>query len=315
MASRKAKPREKKPPRADGARRARASAPDPAELDDRSTAGGGKVIEEGLELRPSSTMTREIDISAISALMGDLPHDSSVPAALPTTRILDERLMPPPPSSSSGFDDLAQTMEAPAALPRMLLLEAGETLINEIGFAAVSDAAIARTAGVTLDVFHAHFANKTALLHALNERFCLQVTNAIDEATRSGTFERAELRDVMKVAIRTVLDLLFARAGLVRAVLACGDDRMLDGFRRIGAHVTSRIVSVLEEANASAEEKPRSEDIAFALMIAVSLAHHAIAIGTMWTGLDFQVEDFYERATRAATAYLESARAAPEGRT
>lgn len=313
MASRKAKPREKKTSRPDVGRRARASTPDAVELQARSTADRGTAIEEGEELRPSSTMTREVDISAISALMGDAQHESAVPSPMPTTRILDDRAPPAPPSTSPSFDDLAQTIEAPAALPRMLLLEAGEILINEMGYAAVSDAAIARHAGVTLDVFQAHFANKTALLHALNERFCVQAMNAADEAARNGTWKRAEPREVIEAAIRSALDLVFARSGLVRAVLACGDERMLDGLRRIGTHFTSRIVSALEETNAGPDERPRQEDVAFALMLVFSLAHHAIVIGTDWTGLDLQANDFYERATRAATAYLETRRAAPAG--
>jgi AcrR family transcriptional regulator len=313
MASRKAKPREKKTSRTDDARRARASTPDAVEIEARSSADRKTAIEEGQDSRPSSTMTREVDITAISALMGDAQHEATVPLALPTTRVLDDRLPPAPPSTSTSFDDLAQTIEAPAALPRMLLLEAGEALIDEMGFAALSDAAIARRAGVTLDVFHAHFANKTALLHALNERFCVQAMNVADEAARNGTWRRPEPRAVIEEAIRSVLDVVFARAGLVRAVLACGDERMLDGLRRIGMHFTSRIVSALEETNAGPDERPRQEDVAFALMLVFSLAHHAIVIGTYWTGFEFQANDFYERATRVATAYLETRRAAPAG--
>src|SRR5262245_50251651 len=67
---------------------------------------------------------------------------------------------PPPPTTTRVLDDLAETVEAPAVTPRVLLLDAGEIVFSKLGYAQTTDAEVARSARLSLDVFHAHFANK-----------------------------------------------------------------------------------------------------------------------------------------------------------
>ena len=54
-------------------------------------------------------------------------------------------------------DPLEETTEAPAALPRLALLAAGESVIAEKGFARASVEDIAARAHVDPDVFYGHF--------------------------------------------------------------------------------------------------------------------------------------------------------------
>jgi AcrR family transcriptional regulator len=282
MASRKAKPREKKPARQISARAAGPLPTGDGEVDDR---------------RPSSTMTREVEI----ATLGNLLESAGDVEAARGPAI-------PPPPTTRVLDDLAQTTEAPSA-SRILLLDAGEVVFSELGYARTTDAEIARAAAVSLDVFHAHFASKTALLHALSDRFCSQAMTVTNDATKSGIGEHATPREVVEVAVRSMLDIILGRAGLVRAVLTAGDDTMLDGFRRVGINTTEKVLRVLEETHADGEmaTKPEPRDVAFALHLAIAIAHHAIMVGIEWCGRDFERDEIYERVTHAVSAYLESA--------
>jgi AcrR family transcriptional regulator len=241
--------------------------------------------------------TREIEamtaekLAAISMTLGSAPKIAVAP--------------PPPPTAPRMLDDLAATIEAPTA-PRLSLLDAAEAFIGDVGFDAATDEELARCAGVSVDVFHAHFANKNALLHALNERFCAQAIAVTDDATHSGIWEHATPPDVIEISVRSILDVVLGRAALVRAVLMSGDPLLLEGFRRVGTHMTEKVIRVLEETRVSAEEKPDPRDVAFAFLLAISLAHHAIMVGTEWSGVVFDREEIYERTTRAAMAYLDA---------
>jgi AcrR family transcriptional regulator len=101
-------------------------------------------------------------------------------------------------------------------------MDAGEALIGEKGFVRATVDEISQRAGVTSDVFYGHFAGKGALLRALNERFCDQAMTVTDQATKSGIWTNATARDVVEVAVRSILDVVIDRQGLVRAVLAHG---------------------------------------------------------------------------------------------
>lgn len=246
------------------------------------------------EHRPSAAMTREVEAVTAekliaSSMAGSDPKVSAAPPAAPT--------------EPRAFDELAQTVEAPAT-PRLLLLDTAEVLIAEVGFAAVTDAEIAETAGVTLDVFRAHFADKAALLRALHERFCAQALGVTDDSTRSGIWDHASPRDVVEVAVRSILDVVLGRAELVRAVIASGDPELLDGFRLVGANITAKVSRVI--ATLQDDDKPGEQDVAFVLLLAVSLAHQVIMLGTEWSGVALERDELYDRATRAARAYLDA---------
>ncbi|MBX3223497.1 MAG: TetR/AcrR family transcriptional regulator [Labilithrix sp.] len=254
------------------------------------------AITDEHELRPSATMTREVEAVTAekliaSSMAGSVPGILAVPQALPT--------------EPRALDDLAETAEAPSA-PHVLIMDAAELLMANVGFAAVTEAEIAKAANLPVDVFRAHFADKAALLRALDERFCAQAIGVTDDATRSGIWDHASPRDVVEVAVRSILDVVLGRAALVRAVIASGDPEMLDGFRRVGAHMTARVTRVIAEMRD--DDKPDERDVAFVFLLAVSLAHHAIMIGTEWSGFEFDRDDLYERVTRATRAYLDARR-------
>ncbi len=277
MGSRKAKP--KKPPSVvEGARNAAAQPDDDA----------GEQA-----LRPSSTMTREVEAITAEELIASMVGTQPVPKPYSVPE--------PAPTEPRVVDDLAQTIEAPSA-PRILIMDAAEMLIAHVGFGVVTEDEIAKAANVSIDVFHAHFADKLALLRGLNERFCAQAIAVTDDATRSGIWDHAAPGEMIEVAVRSIIDVVLSRAALVKAVLSSDDEELIEGFRRVGANVTARIMGVIEEM--PTKDKPDERDVAFVFLLAVSLAHHAILVGPEWSGVAFEREELYDRGVRAVRGYL-----------
>lgn len=258
--------------------------------------GRGKPIDsKSNEDRPSSAVTSEFEALTSEKLVDRQDRISSVPP-VPN----------PPPSPEPTrrvIDDLAQTMEAPAT-PRIVILEAADDLVAEVGFDRLTEGQIAQRANVELDIVHALFGNKHALLRALTERFCSQAIQLTDEATRSGIWTDATPEEVVEVAVRSILDIVLGRAALIRTILASSDSSLVEELRRVGANVTSKLARVLHETRGDPKDKPDPRDIAFALLQAVSLAHHIVLVGPEWSGLEFERQEIYERAASAASAYV-----------
>jgi AcrR family transcriptional regulator len=204
-----------------------------------------------------------------------------------------------------AVDELATTREG-HPVPATTVLDAAEALIVERGFARTSVEDIAARAGVSVDVFHAHFAGKGAVLRALNDRFVEQMIATVDAATRSGSWRNSRARDVVDIAVRSILEIVDERRGLVRAFLAHGaTDRALAlGLRRVGAHMTARLMDVIAGC-ADAGQSPASERaVGFSLLLGVALAHHCILVGEDWAGVGLTREEVAEELGAAIRAYL-----------
>lgn len=210
-------------------------------------------------------------------------------------------------------DPLAATAEAPAALPRLALLAAGESVIAEKGFARTTVEEIATRAGVSADVFYAHFSGKGALLRALCDRWIVQMSTVTNDATRSGIWATASPSEMIDVAARSAIDAIYDHAPLVRAVLAHGatDPTLAAALKKIGTLLTRRVMKVIKEIKpASKNEKHIGErEVAFCLLAAIALAHHAILVGADSTGHPFDRDEIAAEASRAIAAYLGAPRA------
>jgi AcrR family transcriptional regulator len=187
---------------------------------------------------------------------------------------------------------------------REILLDAAETLINERGFARTSIEDIALASAVSVDVVHAHFADKAAILRALAARFLERVMATIDSATRSGSWSSLRTRDLIEVAVRSLLGLVLDNAPLYRAILTEGEGELTTTFRTAGAHLTTRVVAVLAECKGG--EVPPERDVGFALNMCAALAHDWIVVGEGWSGIRFTREEMAVEATRAVLGYLDN---------
>lgn len=207
--------------------------------------------------------------------------------------------------AAPAFDELAQTREG-HVVSLIVLLDAAERVISERGFARASVEEIAARAGVTADVFHAHFASKGALLRALNDRFVEQMLNAVEASTRTGSWTTSRVRDVAEIAVRTILEVIDDRQGLVRAFLAYGpaDRALTAGLKRVGTHMTLRLFNVMKGCKDAKTNAPSQRTVGFSLLLSVALAHHCILVGEDWSGVGFSREEVAEEAARAISAYL-----------
>ena len=187
---------------------------------------------------------------------------------------------------------------------RRALLVAGEAVITEKGFARSTVEEVAERAKLGTDVFHAHFQGMGALLRALSAGFVEQMVTVTDSSTRSGIWKGAPARDVVEVAVRSILDVVIEKKGLVRAFLAHGatDASLGVDLRKIGTHLSTRLIAVLSECT-NVPARP-SRAVAFSLLVAVALAHHYILVGDEWSGVSFSKEQLAEEASTAICAYL-----------
>lgn len=281
MASRKAKAREKK----------RASTPDLTR--DVTPAD-----------RPSSSMTVEVKALSVSDLInaargtGELA-DLSVPSS---------RVPPAPPTTPRSLDDLAATVEVPALSslgPRLLIMDAAEAVIADRGYNHTTIREVSSFAGVSVDVFHAHFADMRALLVALVERFSEQAMNAVDEATRPARWDGVEGGSIaIEYAVRSVVELMLGRAALIRAIFNSTERQLVDELRRIGTHLTIRLTRLLNEL----PHPPETHDVGFAVLSAIAIAHHAATVGPEWSGIELERDDIAKNAANMAVAFVESSR-------
>ena len=187
---------------------------------------------------------------------------------------------------------------------RRALLVAGEAAIVEQGFPAVTARAIEERAKLGPGAFEEHFATTADLLRALSLAFEEQMKTVTEQSTRSGIWKGAPARDVVEVAVRSILDVVLERAGLVRAFLtqSASDPSLAADLRRTGAHLSSRLVTVMAECSGPPARPSRA--IAFSLLVSVALAHHTILVGDDWSGVTFSKEQLAEETSRLVCAYL-----------
>lgn len=272
MASRKAKPREKK----------RASTPD---------------VEDAARIadRPSSSMTVEVEALSVKDLLS-------------AARTSARNLPPAPPTTVRSLDDLAATVEVPslsAAGPRVLIMDAAEAVIADRGYHHTTIREVSEWAGVSIDVFHAHFADMRALLGALCERFSELAMNVIDDATRPSRWDDAEGASLpLEYAVRSVVELMLGRAALIRAIFNSTERQLVDELRRIGTHLTIRLTRLLNEL----PHPPETHDVGFAVLSAIAIAHHAATVGPEWSGIELERDDIAKNAANMAVAFVESSR-------
>ncbi len=187
---------------------------------------------------------------------------------------------------------------------RRAILVAAEAVIGERSFARSTIEIVSERAGVTKETFHSHFEGMGALLRALSKGFVEQMFTVTDQSTHTGIWKGAAARDVVEVAVRSIIDVVVERKGLVRAILSHGatDASLAADLREIGTHLSQRLIAVMAECT-NVPARP-SRAVAFSLLLSVALAHHYILVGDEWSGVSFSKEELAEEASRAICAYL-----------
>jgi AcrR family transcriptional regulator len=195
-------------------------------------------------------------------------------------------------------------MQKPPRDERRAIESAAKALIRERGFARLTPADVVSRAKVSDIAFRAEFPDMDALLKQLSLSFAEQMIATTDAATQQGIWKGAAARDVVEVAVRSIVDVVLDEGYLVRELLAAGarEPAFAKDLERIGRHLSSRLVTVMAECTNVPVRPARS--IAFSLLLTVSLAHHHVLVGDDWAGVVFTKEQLTEEAARAVCAYL-----------
>jgi AcrR family transcriptional regulator len=193
---------------------------------------------------------------------------------------------------------------APRRDPRRAILDAAEAVIAEKSLPRASVEDIAKKAKVSTDVLHAYFSGKPAILRALGDRFCEQVIELSRQASRTGIWANTSPRDFVELCVRSIVDIVFEREALVRALLAHGtlDPAISAALVRIGADVTARAHGVLPECQGSPKIDKRK--LGYALSMAAAVAHQSILLARDWSGEYISRGEVAHETVRAACAYL-----------
>ena len=184
------------------------------------------------------------------------------------------------------------------------LLVAGEAVIVEDGLAALTIRAVEERAKLAPGGFHEHFATPADLLRGLSRAFADQMIQVTEQSTQTGTWKGAPARDVIEVAVRSILDVVLERAPLVRTFLteSAIDPSLAADLRRVGTHLSKRLLAVMSECSSPPARPTRA--IAFSLLVAAALAHHTVLVGDDWAGVRFTKEELTEETARLVCAYL-----------
>jgi AcrR family transcriptional regulator len=187
---------------------------------------------------------------------------------------------------------------------RSALLEAAEAVIIAEGLPRASLEQIAAKAKVSLDVLRGYFSGKPAILRALGDKFSDEVGGATKAATGSGIWANTAPRDFIEVCVRSILDVIFEREALIRALLGHGtlDPAVSASLVRIGSDLTTRVHGVLAECAG----RPRIDRrrLGFALSMSAAVGHQAILLARDWSGEYIPRDEVTNETVRAACAYL-----------
>ena len=178
------------------------------------------------------------------------------------------------------------------------LLRAAEKLILEKGLADASVPEIARRAGSSVGGFYARFADKDALLRALEERFFVEMYGRVAKLADAGRWRDAEIARIVRACADELVSVFRERRNLIAAFLhrATSDPEMLADAVRFRAATAEKIAALLlPRGRELRHPDPRlaielGVQFAFALMLQLVLVGEVRAGGRSLADRELQAE-------------------------
>jgi AcrR family transcriptional regulator len=120
------------------------------------------------------------------------------------------------------------------------LLDTAEAMLAERSFDEISIAELAAEAGSSVGAFYRRFKDKDGLLHALQERYCVEAMTTADAALDPARWVDSGIAEIVEECFAFMTRVLIERRGLDRAVYI----RSLvdDGFREHSSRVTLHLM-------------------------------------------------------------------------
>ena len=187
------------------------------------------------------------------------------------------------------------------------LLDAAEAEIREKGYAEASVAEIARRAGYSVGTFYRRFRDKTALLHALDERWGEAFRATMEAAVAPARWQGAPILEILAGYIEFSLTQGRERAALHRAalIMASRDARFAERHVKLAGLLHGRLRTLLIERRDEIGHSDPTLAIEFALeqlrsMLMARLDARPLDT-TLFAASD---EEFIDQALTSVSAYL-----------
>jgi AcrR family transcriptional regulator len=152
--------------------------------------------------------------------------------------------MPRPPLPSP---ESARAKQARSGETERRLLDAAESLIQEKGLADASIPEIVRRAGSSVGGFYARFADKDALLRALEDRFFQELAQRLERLADAQRWGDAPLSRIVEACVHELVSVTRARANLMQAFLfrAAQNPEFQADALRFRAQVAGRLTKLV----------------------------------------------------------------------
>jgi AcrR family transcriptional regulator len=187
------------------------------------------------------------------------------------------------------------------------ILDAAEVLVQEKGFEDTPVAEVVRRAGSSVGAFYTRFPDKTALLHALYDRYYEQAIATADAALDPRRWDGATIPEIFDAVLRFLVQIYRERAGLIRAFVIrnYSDAEFRMRHARLYDYVSERLSSlVLARADEIGHPDPE-RGAALGLTIVFSALESVMLFGEGRSRpASLTDEGFAAELTRAYLAYL-----------
>jgi AcrR family transcriptional regulator len=187
------------------------------------------------------------------------------------------------------------------------LLDAAAAEIRAKGYAEASVSEIARRAGCSVGTVYRRFRDKTALLHALDERWCESFLATIEDAVAPERWEEASILEILTGYIEFSVNESHEHAALHRAarIMATGDADFAERQAKLAAELHSRLRSLLLARRQEIGHPDPPLAIEFVLEQLRSMLAARIGAGLVDDELiSMSEEQFIDQALTSVSAYL-----------
>lgn len=158
------------------------------------------------------------------------------------------------------------------------LLDAAEALLDEKSFDDVGVAEVAHRAGSSVGSFYARFADKRALLHALQERFVIDGMATADDAFDPAHWEGAKADEIVAAVVAFLVRIHRDRRGLMRALLLVQvtQPEIRERANALSRHVLRALTVLLLARRSEIRHPDPARAVAFGLWQVVASLKHAL---------------------------------------
>lgn len=160
------------------------------------------------------------------------------------------------------------------------ILEAAETLLAEQEFSRVSVVRIASAARTSVGGFYRRFPTKSALLHALHERFCEQAKATASLALDPTRWQGIPTPVMFQSLVDFLIDVYSQRRGLFRAFLlqAISDVKTNRRNRDLFDHLTAKMAALLQERRNDLDHTDPWLGAGFVLRVMFGTLNHFLVV-------------------------------------